>query len=207
MALATEYSANGSGYGFGMINVSTRGDTRFAGTIPSGARFTAGLRLDSAETAPLCIFQRASGRTIFGRVHFRDLPGESDADAVLHAQQVLAADETINLKAARFNGFLGQGAQSKSSTGQAALAVAVTRPGEAQIAGQVTGRTSFIGSAASGEFLSLKVSPRTGLFSGACTTIGKPPLNFAGALFRKTDQEGYGRGRAISAAVQVTAVP
>ncbi len=197
-----EESDGPGGIGFARLRVGKSGAVTLSGVLGNGTPFSYGsfVRLDGS--LPIFLPLRATGAeragSLFGTLHFRDVPQESDCDGVLQwffpATDPDFSEATLRVSAARYEPPL---------PGQRPLALADTRAnavldlgdGEATALVTVTKANTVLVEEPAIEGLAVKVRPATGLFSGkfreeAATGSARVKRTFRGVLQQKARRAG-----------------
>jgi hypothetical protein len=196
LGLISAGSVSGNGFGYGMLTVNKRGKAVLAGVLPGGVRFGGAAAIDSAGTVPFYRHHVRLGTQV-GRLTFRDVQGESDADGIVCLRDSSGAEEFMVIRAARFIGVAPQ-----PSAGTPACTIRMVRPDSSEWIADGIGRVSLVARAPSGELMTLRISARTGLFSGRYTTPARSGFSLAGALYQKGSILGFGRLNGAVGSVQ-----
>jgi hypothetical protein len=189
-------AAESDGYGYAMLNVSTLGSVRTLGVLPDGSPVVSGVRLDNAGDIPVFVFLPKTKATLFGRIHFRDVSDQSDADGVMVWSDPAKGVSDLQFYAARH-----QPPAPGTILGALSLLVGGTEislwsSGLSIVAGVLNaiGPNRFVAAAPLGEVFTVNVSQATGRFTGSCQLIGATAL-LEGIVYAKGSVRGYGRVR------------
>jgi Fibronectin type III domain len=182
-------------YGFGVFSVSNYGLIRLTATLPTGQRCSAGLQVDTAGTVPLCISNKSA--SMFGRIVFRDVEGQSDADATLSRN----GGSPLVFRAARYAPPKGMPLLAAGSNIHVLVSTGL------DIEGVLSGAVTMRAYPATGELLRFKVSPGSGAFQGDCTLATGKRLPMNGVAFLKGGFHSFGRVRDGNTAGAVTVSP
>ena len=200
--LAPPDPQHNGGYGYSPFKVSATGSFRVAATLPDGTHCTYAGPIDDANSVPVHIFLAGGKGSIFGRIQFRDVADESDADG-----QITWVNRNREAMQIAFRGARYAAQPGGSTMGGASISLLpATLPSVETILNQSVPNT-FFATSSSGEVINVKVNNPTGMFSGSSLPVVESAQRFGGIVYQKGGLRGYGRLRDVAnpGAVEITA--
>jgi hypothetical protein len=191
--LAPPDPQHNGGYGYASVNVGASGLLRLAATLPDGTRCTYSGPIDDAGSVPMHVFLAGGKGSVFGRVHFRDVASESDADGQLTWINRNQEPVEVSFRAGRYAGQPGGAALNSASIALLSATQAVIE----NILNQKIPNT-FVATASAGEVINVKVTNSNGMFAGSSLPPGGKAQRFGGVLYQKGALHGYGRLREVA---------
>jgi hypothetical protein len=190
------------GYGYASVNVAGNGMFRLSATLPDGSRCAYSGPIDETASVPVHVFLAGGKGSVFGRVHLRDVPNESDADGELTWINRNLEATPMDLRAGRYAAQPGGAALNGASL---SLLSASQAPIETTL--NQTVPNAFLATASTGEVVNVKVTNSTGLFAGTSLPAGGTAQRFGGVVYQKGALRGFGRLRDLTnpGSVEITA--
>jgi len=176
------------GHGYAAVQVSAKGLLRMAAVLPDGRTRSYGGLIDDTGSVPMHVFLPGGKGFLYGRIQFRDVANESDADGEITWVDGTQTVTAIDLRAARYT---PQPAQAYLSGANVSIAPEST----AVVAGafSASAPNTLVAVASGGEPIRLKVTMPNGLFAGSYVALDGTTHSFKGAVYQKGAARGYGR--------------
>lgn len=175
------------GFGYGTVLVDAAGKVKFAGSLGSGAKVSQTALLSADGVWPLYVTTSRRADLALGLVQFADLPGSDLAGGLAWANAPTTTEDgfaaRVDLQGAYFFGVPARPRITRFASGRVGLVGLEPIPGGSSFSIDSAGRI-VSGNAA----ISLQLSPKTGLFSGAYRGANlRQPARFYGAFLQKSD--------------------